>query len=130
MIPTGAVQPVEGTGFDFRTPKRLFDGPEMLDHNFCLDGGRTPQPRPVATVRGGGVELELSTTERGLQVYDGALFDGTIIGLDGQGIAAYGGIAFEPQEWPDAPNQKDFPATLLGAGDAYAHESVYRFRRV
>lgn len=130
LIPTGEVRDVSGTPFDFRVPKRLGDGPAMVDHNFCLNGGRTAVPRPVATVRGGDVQLALSSTERGLQIYDGTLFDGTITGLDGKGIGPYGGIAIEPQQWPDAPNQPGFPPTLVEAGEEYVHESVYLFSQV
>lgn len=130
LIPTGEIRPVAGTPFDFRVAKPLADGPDMLDHNFCLNGGRTAAPRPVARMRAGGVELALSTTERGLQIYDGALFDGSIAGLDGGTIGPHGAIAIEPQQWPDAPNQPGFPPTLVDAGEVYAHESLYRFSRV
>ena len=71
--------------------------------------------------------LTLSSTERGLQVYDGAKFDGTIEGLDGAPIQPHGGIALEPQGWPDAPNQPDFPATLVRPDEVYRHTILYRF---
>ena len=129
LIPTGEQRPVADTPFDFRTPRPIGSGPALLDHNFCLNGGRTTTPRPVASLSAGGVTLDLASTERGLQIYDGTLFDGSITGLDGQGIGPYGGIAIEPQQWPDAPNQPGFPPTLVDPGELYVHESVYRFSR-
>jgi aldose 1-epimerase len=129
LIPTGEQKPVADTPFDFRDPRRMIDGPAMLDHNFCLNGGRTAAPRPIASLSAAGVTLDLASTERGLQIYDGTLFDGSITGLDGRGIGPHGGIAMEPQQWPDAPNQPGFPPTLVDPGEAYAHESIYRFSR-
>jgi aldose 1-epimerase len=132
LIPTGEIRPVEGTPFDFRKAKRLADGPDMLDHNFCLEPARHAEPRPIARLssEAGGVSLTLSSTECGLQVYDGAKFDGTIEGLDDTPIQPHGGIALEPQAWPDAPNHPDFPSTRIGAGETYRHTILYRFERI
>lgn len=130
LIPTGEVRPVEGTAFDFRAGRRISDGPAMLDHNFCLSTERTIVPRSVARLlsEASGIALEIETTECGLQIYDGAAFDGSILGLDGRGIGRYGGIALEPQFWPDAPNRPSFPQSFLNPGDSYLHTSTYRFR--
>lgn len=132
LIPTGEQAPVEGTPFDFRHGRTLAAGPSLLDHNFCLSGGRQAAPRPVAVLSSdvGGVAVELSSGEAGLQVYDGAKFDGTITGLDGRGIGRHGAIALEPQGWPDAPNQAGFPSPRLGPGETYRHDSHYRFTRL
>ncbi|BDA82608.1 aldose 1-epimerase [Aureimonas sp. SA4125] len=132
LIPTGEIAAVAGTPFDFRMGRRLADGPSMLDHNFCLDGGRQTVPRPIARLscEEAGVALEISSGEAGLQVYDGAKFDATIPGLDGRGIGRHGAIALEPQGWPDAPNQPNFPATRLRPGETYRHDSHYRFTRI
>ncbi|KQT46228.1 hypothetical protein ASG43_11340 [Aureimonas sp. Leaf454] len=129
LIPTGEIRPVVGTPFDFRTAKRLADGPDMLDHNFCLGHDRHAEPRRIAHLSSetGGVALTLFSTERGLQVYDGAKFDGTIQGLDGEAIQPHGGIALEPQAWPDAPNHSGFPSTLVRPDETYRHEILYRF---
>ena len=132
LIPTGEIASVESTPFDFRNGKTLSAGPEMLDHNFCLNGGRQQTPRPIARLssQSGGVAMEIISGEAGLQVYDGAKFDGTIVGLDGRDIGPHGAIALEPQSWPDAPNQSAFPSTRLGPGEIYRHDSHYRFSRI
>ncbi|WP_188848925.1 aldose epimerase family protein [Aureimonas glaciei] len=132
LIPTGEIAPVEGTAFDFRSGRTLSEGPSLVDHNFCLNGGRQAVPRPIARLssEAGRVAVEIASGEAGLQVYDGAKFDGTILGLDGRAIGRHGAIALEPQAWPDAPNQPLFPASRLDPGQTYRHESHYRFTRL
>ncbi|MDF2984434.1 MAG: Aldose 1-epimerase, partial [Devosia sp.] len=59
-IPVGGPTPVAGTPFDFRNPRligaRIREAREQLrlgrgyDHNFCLTGGRTAEPRLAARV--------------------------------------------------------------------------------
>jgi aldose 1-epimerase len=129
LIPTGVAEPVEGTPFDFRDGRVIGRGPSLLDHNFCLSSERSWTPRHAARLfcESSGVSVEIATTESGLQVYDGAYLDGTILGLDGKPVARHGAIAIEPQNWPDAPNHEHFPSAILQPGERYRHESVYRF---
>lgn len=78
-VPTGALLSVEGTPFDLRTPKCLGVGlasrhPQMVlgagyDHNFVLGKNRYNPPRVVATVKAGGLRMECTTTQPGLQLY-------------------------------------------------------------
>ncbi len=131
LIPTGAVLPVAGTPFDFRfaRPVRTDDGPDAYDHNFCLAACRGPL-RQAAWVQGArsGVEMEIWTTEPGLQVFDGAGMDIAVPGLEGIRYGDYAGMAMEPQIWPDSPNHGHFPQAVLRPGDTYRQISEYRFR--
>ncbi|MCB8838674.1 aldose epimerase family protein [Aurantimonas sp. VKM B-3413] len=131
-LPDGRIVSVEGTGFDYRSGRSLGDRPRPLDHNFCLAEARSEAPRPAARLSSekSGIAMELSTTEPGLQVYDGAKLDGTFRGLDGQPIETLGGLALEPQVWPDAPNRPAFPQAVLRPGARYRHLSRYRFTRL
>ncbi|MBP0617651.1 aldose epimerase family protein [Jiella mangrovi] len=128
-MPTGEIASVAGTRFDFCEGRRLADRPEGLDHNFCLYSHRSMNPRPAATLRSerSGWTLEMTTTEPGLQVYDGAKFDGSQSHADGRPIEAFAGLALEPQIWPDAPNRPSFPTALLLPGETYRSVSRYRF---
>jgi aldose 1-epimerase len=89
MLPTGHVVPVEGTAFDFVLPRpiRLEWEAETLayDHNFCLAAQRGPL-RQAAWVQGGraGVEMEVWTTEPGLQFFDGNFPPREVPGLGGR----------------------------------------------
>lgn len=139
MIPTGALASVEGTAFDFRTPRtigaRIRDGsePQLIlgrgyDHNFVLREGEGAL-RPAARLedpRSGRV-LEVLTTEPGLQLYTANWLTGAIPGKGGCLYRQGDGIALETQHFPDSPNQPDFPSTLLEAGRPWTSSTVYRF---
>lgn len=131
QIPIGAPALVDGTRFDYRRPRAVAspgDGP--LDHNFCLDGDGAPMRSACALVGASGLRLDVTTTEPGLQIYDGAGIDtGATLGHDGAPYRAKAGLAIEPQRWPDAPNQSDYPSIELRPGETYRQTSRFAARR-
>jgi len=131
-LPDGRIAAVAGTPFDFRSGRSLKERPQPLDHNFCLAERGSDQPRLAARLEspGSGIGMELLTTEPGLQVYVGAKLDGTFRDLDGHPVEIFGGMALEPQGWPDSPNEPAFPQAFLRPGETYRHRSVYRFSRL
>lgn len=133
LIPTGEVRPVEGTEFDFRLPRTIRPAPgsELIgyDHNFCLASARGPL-RQAAWVQGAssGVEMEVWTTEPGLQFYTGQYLEDGMKGLSGTVYHPHSGFCMEPQIWPDSPNRPYFPQALLSPGETYRQTTEYRFR--
>ena len=129
-IPTGAPRPVEGTRFDFRAPRAVIgEGQEPLDHNFCLHDA-PGELCEAAVLEAGHLQLRLSTTEPGLQVYDGKNIDTEP--FEGHGGAPYGlfaGLALEPQRWPDAPNHPGYPSIVLRPGETYGQVSKFHLMR-
>jgi len=70
--------------------------------------------------------LEVSTTQPGIQLYTGNFLDGSI---QGKGEKAYGrrsGFCLETQHFPDSPNKKDFPSTVLKPGQQFQSTTVYK----
>jgi aldose 1-epimerase len=133
MIPTGAVKPVDGTPFDFRQARALrmeMEGEQLrYDLNYCLASSRGPLHQ-AAWVQGAssGVEMEVWTTEPGLQLYSGQFVAPTSAGLDGRRYKAFSGLCLEAQTWPDAPNRPYFPQATLWPGQIYHQVTEYRFR--
>lgn len=130
LIPTGDLVPVAGSAFDFRQRRAMehLDGFKAYDHNFCL----APEHyhlRPVAEVFAplSGVTMAVSTTEPGLQFYAGGGIAPILGGLGGRAYGQYGGLCLETQNWPDAPNQPNFPSALLMPGETLVQETVYQF---
>jgi aldose 1-epimerase len=125
VIPTGEIRPVTGTDYDFRTGRRIAPdeaGTPALDHNFCLAAASGPL-REVLWLRGAsGVTLSLSTTEPGVQVYDGGH-------TRAPGPGLHQGLAIEAQRWPDAPHHPDFPSIALAPGETYRQITEWRFAR-
>jgi aldose 1-epimerase len=103
ICPAGPPEPVQG-GFDLRSPHPLMQ--TRFDHCFCLTGARGPMRR-AAVLQAGGIRMVLTTTEPGLQVYDGHAHP----------TRPFFGVALESQCWPDAPNQPHFPPIRLGPED-------------
>jgi aldose 1-epimerase len=129
LIPTGEFAPVDGTPFDLRAGRTLGEGvgsahPQLAiaggyDHNWVLAPGAGPaltleSPRT-------GLRLEIETDQPGVQIYSG------------QGLTApfvpFGGLAIEPQNFPDAINQPGFPDPVLRPGERYRRRALYRLRR-
>lgn len=138
-IPLGAPDKVGTTPFDFRKAHpvgaRLRDANEQVlirqgyDHNFCLRGGATSEPRFAARVEdpGSGRALELWTNQPGVQFYSGNFLDGTVTGKYGRVHRQYDALCLEPQVYPNTPNRPDFPSARLDPGQVYRHTSLYRF---
>jgi aldose 1-epimerase len=133
MIPTGVVEPVDGTLFDFRQARVVrceVNGEQVpYDHNFCLAAARGPLHQ-AAWAQGptSGVEMEVWTTEPGLQFYAGANVERDARGLGGRHYGANSGFCLEAQIWPDAPNRPYFPQAVLWPGAIYRQTTEYRFR--
>ncbi len=134
LIPTGEVRPVDGTPFDLREPRRIGDVLAAddvqlrrglgLDHNFAVDGSGL---RLAARLRGaGGRTLEVLTDQPGLQVYSGAHFDHTLVGLSGRTYGPRSGVALETQGFPDAPHHPRFPDAILRPGAPFRSTTVWR----
>lgn len=136
-VPTGEIRAVEGTPFDFRVAARLAERVTHaseaqialaggIDHNFVLRGeGSLKRAARLADPASGRV-LEIFTTEPGLQVYSGNRLDGGPAGKSGQPYPKWGGVALEPQHFPDAPHQPAFPSILLRPGELYRSSTEFR----
>ena len=138
-IPTGELASVTGTPFDFRasTPigSRIGEKDQQLiygfgyDHNWVLNRPNATDLFLAATVVEpvSGRQLEILTSEPGLQFYSGNLLDGTVTGKGGVIYQKYAGICLETQHFPDSPNHPSFPSTELRPGQEHYHRVIYRF---
>jgi aldose 1-epimerase len=140
LIPTGKIDPVAGTPFDFITSpkpmgkdlKAAGGNPVGYDLNFALDKGVTERPGVAARVKEprSGRMLEVLTTEPGLQFYTGNFLDGTNVGKGGAVYKQYSGFCLEAQKFPDSVNKpqwKDVSNPVLRPGETYKQTTVYQF---
>lgn len=145
LIPTGELRDVTGTPFDFRKPtaigERIEQDYEQLkigggyDHNWVLSQpheledfkNREMEPAAVLYEPTTGRQMSVYTTEPGVQFYCGNFLDGTLVGKGGKAYAKRSGLCLETQHYPDSPNQKDFPSTILRPGEKYRTVTVFRF---
>ena len=138
LIPTGELEPVAGTPFDFLTPTAVgahigqddqqlkyaggYDDNWVLNHAPGENGEAARISDPVS-----GRVLTVSTTAPGMQFYTGNFLDGTIHGKDGQVYQYRSAFCMEPQDYPDAPNHPAFPTSELKPGETYQSTMLYKF---
>ncbi|MDI6102130.1 aldose epimerase family protein [Actinoplanes sp. NEAU-A12] len=137
LIPTGALDEVAGTPFDFQDfhpiGERLRDDHPQLgigrgyDHNYVLHDGAGLRTAAVVRDPASGREMTIETTEPGLQFYSGNFLDGKLRGGGGRSYRQGDAFALETQHFPDSPNQPAFPSTVLRPGETYTSTTTHIF---
>jgi aldose 1-epimerase len=131
MIPTGNTASVVGTPLDFTKPTDIGDRIHQLeqtrgyDHCFVVNGPAGTL-RPAATVYhpGSGRTMVVRTTQPGVQLYTGNFLDGT---WASGGFKQHEAFCLETQHYPDTPNQRTFPTTLLKPGEKLDETTTFEF---
>lgn len=139
LIPTGTLDPVAGTPFDFNKPTaigaRINVKNEQLkngagyDHNYVLRSEGAGKFTHAATAIGdkSGIVMDIYTQEPGLQFYSGNFMQGKNTFKNGSKDDYRTAFAMETQHFPDSPNQPSFPTTTLKPGQVYKTSSYYKF---
>lgn len=109
-VPTGVIMPVEGTSYDLREEVSLKG--KVFDDNMVLPTqGTDAEELPVAALlmsEKTGIQMIMATDMPGLQVYTGDYLP-----------TPRGGIALEPQDFPDAVHKPHFPCIVLHPDEMY-----------
>lgn len=141
LIPNGEIVKVGGTPFDFTIPKPIkedvaetnqqLEFGNGYDHNFVLNKTPIDSEGLVLAAKimepDSGRVMEVYTDEPGLQFYGGNFLDGKIVGKSGKPYNCHGAFCLETQHFPDSPNRKNFPSTLLAPSETYISTCVYKF---
>lgn len=142
LIPTGKIEPVAGTPFDFRQPQTIgsrIDQPneqlkngEGYDHNWVLNTNKSDEMFAAAIAVGdqSGIVLEVFTQEPGLQFYSGNFMQSKNIFKSGAKDDYRTAFCLETQHFPDSPNQPSFPSTILEPDKEYRTKSAYKFSNI
>ena len=139
LIPTGKIESVIGTPFDFTTPAtvgaRINEKNEQLtfglgyDHNFVLNKTDAKVVSLAASVYDpqSGRFMEVFTNEPGIQFYCGNFLKGKEIGKKNKPYNFRSALCLETQHFPNSPNQPDFPSVVLRPGEVYNSVCTYKF---
>lgn len=139
LIPTGKIETVAGTPFDFRQAyeigARINDKNEQLtfgkgyDHNYVLNKTKALGMYHAAKIKGdkSGIVMDVYTQEPGLQFYSGNFMQSKNTFKTGAKDDFRTAFCLETQHFPDSPNQPNFPSTLLKPGQVYHTVSIYKF---
>jgi aldose 1-epimerase len=132
-LPTGPPIEVAGSGLDLRNMSLLAHtlartDPQIataagVNHCYALDQPGIDHIAAILWHPPSGRQLSLRTTAPGLQLYTANHFDGTLRGRHGRPWLRHCAAALEPQYFPDSPNRRDFPTTLLRPGDWFRSET-------
>ena len=126
-LPTGEILTVTDTAFDFQTRKPVGQDIESIvtggyDHCFKINPSSNSGPTEFAKLiepKSGRI-MTIHTTKPGVQIYTANHFKG-------KPYPRWGGICFETQFFPDAPNQPTFASSLLRPGEKYYHVTKFVF---
>lgn len=138
QIPTGIIQSVKGTPFDFTQPVEIGarinrdDDQQIVnsggyDHNFVCDTDGSLSRVAAVFAPETGRMLEVLTTEPGIQFYSGNFLDGSLTGKKGAVYRKRSGFCLETQHYPDSPNRPEFPSVVLKAGEEFTSTTLFRF---
>jgi len=108
LLPTGNLVPVRGTDLNFLLPKEI--GVKRLNTVFIKNLG-SENVAEVSSKRS-GISMTVYSNQPALVVYTPLDFPG---------------ICFETQNYPDAPNQPDFPNSILRPGETYNNIAIFKF---
>jgi len=136
LIPTGEILPVKGTVMDFTKPTPIGERIEQVpggpptgyDHNYVLNG---PDGKMKLCARAydpkSGRQMEVRTTQPGVQFYSGNFLDGTNTGKNGVKYVNHGAFCLETQHYPDSIHQPKFPSSELKPGQTFDETTTYKF---
>lgn len=137
LIPTGEKAPVKGTPMDFTRPTPIgerveadFQALELgggYDHCWVLRPGDGIRKAARLKDPETGRVLEIHTDQPAIQFYGGNFLDGTLTGKGGVIYKHRTGLCLETENFPDAPNQSDFPTAVLRPGETYRHVMIHKF---
>ena len=137
LIPTGEMNSVDGTPFDFRGGESIGKRIDQLaatkgyDHCYVVAGALDPNANSGDLRIAGkvvdpssGRSLEIRTTQPGVQLYTANHLGG---GPANAGHSQHEAFCLETQHFPNTPNMDSFPSTLVGPGDQISETTVHRF---
>ena len=141
LIPTGKIESVKETPFDFRLEKKIgkdlnLDHKQLkyskgYDHNFVLNESPKNKEGLVFAAKvvepNSGRAMSVYTNEPGIQFYQGNFLDGSVMGKNGKPYLQRGALCLETQHFPNSPNEPSFPSTLLKPKEVYLSTCVYHF---
>ncbi len=125
LIPTGEIKNVSGTDFDFRSER-----PIRIDYDHCFVFGMKKEKRYGGSLYSptSGIKMDIETDMPSVQLYTCSGFESSV-GKGGIPLHKHQGVALETQFFPDSPNHKNFPSTVLKKGDVFESKTKYIFTK-
>lgn len=137
---TGKLCCVEGTPFDFREQhaigERINANHQQLlvtnGYDHCYQLKKSDASLSFAASlrdKATGLTMSVYTDMPAMQIYTANGHKGNIKGKEGKVYPKQNAICFETMNFPDAPNQPQWPSAILRPGEKFHSTTVFRFSR-
>ncbi|KAL4336069.1 hypothetical protein GQ457_07G002480 [Hibiscus cannabinus] len=133
LIPTGKLESVKGTPYDFLESKvigsRIKELPKGYDINYAIEGPDDPiKMKKTAMVKDEktGRVMKLTSNQPGVQFYTGNLIK-DVKGKGGVVYKAHAGLCLMTQGFPDALHHPNFPSIIISPEKPYKHKMLFKF---
>lgn len=124
LIPSGKLIDSKNTRFDFNEESIIgrsdFEG---FDDSFVLG---KESLKATLTAPKTGIQMKVYSNQPASVIYTPVMLDG-IPFKKGVNYSKFSAICFETQNFPDAPNNSNFPSSILEPNQEYVNESVWAF---
>ncbi len=136
FIPTGIIENVEGSPFDFRKEAPLLarlkeEHPQLrlargFDHHYVIGGHGMRAFAKIWSTQSGR-SLEVWSDASGMQFYTGNFLDGSVLGKSGVPCGFRSAFCMETQSFPNSLNTPQFPDIIFGPEKPYRSSTTYKF---
>ena len=130
-IPTGKILKVNGTKFDLQKDfliNKNFLNSGGIDHNYVLQDQSMTDVVARIYSKKTGLGVEYFTNQHGIQFYTGNMMLDRYIGKHNKSYGLQYGMCLEPQHYPDAINNNNFPSPILIKNKNYLSKIKIKLR--
>ena len=124
-IPTGKRINVKNKQFDFRNISNIGDKIQQkgsgFDENYIIKKNSSFVAKLISP--GSKIQLSLFSDQPGVQFYSGQYLS---FMSKSKKIRPYQGLCLETQNFPNSPNNKKFPSSLVSPGQTYRHNMKFK----
>ena len=138
QIPTGNIQLVADSPFDFRARKEIGKDIDIknnqleigkgYDHCWVLNNTKKDLVKAASVYHPqSGRMMDVYTDQPGIQLYTGNFLDDTLPSKTQGTYGPRSAFCLETQHFPNSPNVSDFPTTILKPGEIFTSETHFKF---
>ena len=128
MIPIGKIKSVKNTDFDFRKlssiEKKILNRNKGFDINF-VTGKKNNHLVATLVNKHQNIKVVLRSNQPGVQFYTGHKLSPS---KNPRKFYPFQGLCLETQHFPNSPNEKNFPSTLVIPNKKYVMMTSYEFK--
>ncbi len=132
LIPTGKMLKIDNSKMNFQIIRKIGDIiEEDTMYDYCWVVNKAENILGAAALlksTESGIQMLVSSTEPGLHFYSGNFLPNNLSNTNHEnGYGKCAGLCLEVQHFPDSPNKKNFPNTILQSSESYHQKTIYSF---